>query len=85
MAKEFDADKSDQAITMQRSLDYFTKQESFEQFEYATRVFQDDKVVEAFKDFKSDYENYKQLDLSDEFSISEQAVKKQSRVFKSVI
>lgn len=85
MAKEFDADKTDQAITMQRSLDYFTKQESFEQFEYATKVFQDDKVVEAFKDFKSDYENYKQLDLSDEFSISEQAVKKQSRVFKSVI
>lgn len=85
MAKEFDTDKSDQAITMQRSLDYFTKQESFDQFEYATRVFQDDKVVEAFKDFKSDYENYKQLDLADAFAISEQAVKKQSRVFKSVI
>ena len=85
MAKEFDKDRSEQAIVMQRSLDYFTKEESFEKFEYATRVFQDDKVVDAFKDFSQDYENYKQLDLSDEFSISGQAVKKQSRVFKSVI
>lgn len=85
LPKQFDADKSQQAHTMQRSLDYFKKQESFDTEEYATKVFNDDKVVEAFKEFKDDYENYRQIELFDQFDISDQAVKKQSRVFKSVI
>ena len=85
LPKQFDLDKSQQAQTMQRSLDYFQKQESFDTDEYATRVFKDEKVVEAFREFKDDYESYRQVELFNQFDISDQAVKKQSRVFKSVI
>jgi hypothetical protein len=85
LGKQFDADKSQQAQTMQRSLDYFQKEETFDHVGYATKVFKDEQIVEAFRDFKEDYENYKQIELTDEFGISDQAVKKQSRVFKSII
>lgn len=85
LPKQFDMDKSQQAQTMQRSLDYFQKQESFETEEYATKVFKDEKVVDAFREFKDDYESYRQVELINQFDISDQAVKKQSRVFKSVI
>jgi hypothetical protein len=85
LSKQFDADKAAQSQVMQRSLDYFQKEEKFDQSEYATRVFKEDKIVEAFREFKTDFENYKQIELSEEFDISDQAVQKQSRVFKSVI
>ncbi|MBK6363704.1 MAG: nucleoid-associated protein [Saprospiraceae bacterium] len=85
LTKQFDADKTVQAQVMQRSLDYFQKEEKFDQEEYAARIFKEDKIVEAFREFKTDFENYKQIELSEEFDISNQAVQKQGRVFKSVI
>ncbi|MFZ1702773.1 MAG: nucleoid-associated protein [Saprospiraceae bacterium] len=85
LPKQFDADKTAQVQVMQRSLDYFQKAEQFESQEYASKIFKDDKIVEAFQEFKGDYENYKQIELYNEFDISDSAVKKQSRVFKSII
>jgi hypothetical protein len=42
-------------------------------------------VIQSFNQYKKDYQQEYELDLADDFSISESAVKKQSRVFKSVI
>ncbi len=85
MSKEFDTDKSDEAVTMHRSQEYFKHNESFDAMESETQVFKDNKVVEAFQDYKSSYQELRGTELSDHFDISEQAVKKQSRVFKSII
>ncbi len=85
MSKEFDTDKAEEALVMAQSLHYFKNNESFKSDEYETRVFKDEKVVEAFQDYKEEYQNIRQTPLLHEFDISEQAVKKQSRVFRSVI
>jgi hypothetical protein len=85
MSKEFDTDKSDEASVMNRSFEYFKNQEKFDAVEYETRVFKDDKVVEAFQDYKQEYQNTRSAALGDTFDISDYAVKKQSRVFKSII
>lgn len=85
MPKEFDTDKADESAAMQRSYDYFSKNDQFQAKEYAVRVFEDDKVVDAFKDFTDEYSRGKAMPLDDVFDISETAVKKQSKVFKSII
>lgn len=85
MSKEFDTDKTDEAAVMNRSFEYFKHQEKFDAAEYEVRVFKDDKVVEAFQDYKQEYQNTRSASLNDEFDISDYAVKKQSRVFKSII
>ncbi len=48
-------------------------------------MLQDEEVIESFGNFKSDYEQDMQVSISEDFAISEAAVKKQSRGFKSVI
>ncbi len=83
--KEFDTDKTEEAAVMTQSQKYFQNNEQFDAGEYEKRVFKDDKVVEAFQDYKEEYQNIKQTPLYDNFEISDQAVKKQSRVFKSII
>ena len=42
-------------------------------------------VIESFKRFKNDFQRENDIEVSDSFSISETAVKKQARAFKSVI
>jgi hypothetical protein len=85
MSKEFDTDKSDEAGVMNRSFEYFKNQDKFDTHEYEKKVFKDSKVVEAFQDYKEEFQNLRSATLFDSFDISEYAVRKQSRVFKSVI
>lgn len=85
MSKEFDTDRSDEAAVMHRSHEYFKHIENFDAVEYEQQVFRDGKVVESFQDYKDEYQTLKGTALFDQFDISEQAVRKQSRVFKSII
>lgn len=85
LSKEFDTDNIDEAALMQRSFEYFKNNESFDTNEYEIKVFQNEQVIEAFQDFKSEYQNMRQIALDEQFEISDYALKKQSRVFKSVI
>ncbi|MFZ1751092.1 MAG: nucleoid-associated protein [Saprospiraceae bacterium] len=85
MHKEFDTDKTDEAAMMNRSFEYFKHNEKFDAEGYQTAVFKDGKVVEAFQDYKEEYVNTRSASMSDNFEISDYAVKKQSRVFKSII
>lgn len=85
MSKAFDTDKAEEAGVMNQSQFYFQNNESFHAGEYETRVFKDEKVIEAFQDYKEEYQNVRQTPLLDSFEISDHAVKKQSRVFKSII
>jgi hypothetical protein len=85
LPKEFDTDKTDEAAMMNRSFEYFKSQEKFAAADYEVQVFKDEKVVEAFQEYKSEYENTRSASLHNEFDISDYAVKKQSRVFKSII
>lgn len=85
LPKEFNTDNIDEAALMQRSFEYFKNNDTFDTSEYEVKVFQNEQVIEAFQDFKSEYQNLRQIELDDQFEISDYAVKKQSRVFKSVI
>jgi hypothetical protein len=53
--------------------------------EFANEVLGDEHVIESFNNFKTDYEQDMQINIAEEFPISEAAVKKTQRHFKSII
>lgn len=85
LSDDFDLSKADKIDFLNRSVDYFKKHETFNKSEFEEEVFGDSNVIESFRKFDSIYRKDNELDLKDNFQISSQAVKKQSRVFKSVL
>lgn len=82
---DFEVTKADQIDFLNRSVDYFKKNETFDKQEFEEQVFGDSNVIESFRKFDQTYRQENEVELSDNFEISVQAVKKQARVFKSVL
>jgi hypothetical protein len=78
-------EKGEQAELLHKSIDYFKSHESFNIDEFQTEVFKDDDRIEAFRNFGGRYVENNDFDLAAQFDISSEAVKKQSRIFKSVV
>lgn len=85
MPDVMEMDKTAEAAMMQRSFEYFKQEDNFDVDVYEVKVFKDQEVVEAFRDFREAYSQEKPGMLAEQFDISDAAVKKQSNVFKSVI
>lgn len=84
-AEKFDVSKSDQIDMLNRSMDYFKSKEQFSLQEFAEEVIHHEEVVDSFMDYKKNFEAAKNFELNDEFAIHINAVKKQQRVFKTVL
>jgi hypothetical protein len=82
---EFEVSKADQIDYLNRSINYFKKNEQFNEQDFANDVFEHKEVITSFKKFKGDFQNEHDLRVVSEFEISAQAVKRQSRIFKSVL
>lgn len=81
----FEVTKADQADLLNKSVQFFKEKERFNLEEYSREVIGQPEVIEKFREFKSDYEEAQDYSITEDFAISDQAVKKQSRIFKSVI
>lgn len=84
-AEKFDVSKSDQIELLNRSMDYFKTKEQFSLKEFSEEVIHHPEVVETFMDYKKNFEASRNYEIEDEFDINLAAVKKQQRVFKSVL
>lgn len=83
---ENDVDRTDQIDVMNKSMNYFKEHDFFDEKEFETEVMENNpEKVNAFNEFKEQYQNDYDMDINEEFAISENAVKKQKRYFKSVI
>ena len=85
IAEKFDINKSDQIDMLNRSIDYFKTKEQFNLNEFTEEVIHHPEVMEAFTNYKQVYEQAKQIAIDDEFAIHISAVKKQERLFKSIL
>ena len=85
MQEKFVVNKSDQIDLLNRSMDYFKTKEQFNIDEFAQEVMYHPEVVDTFKQYKQTYEQAKGVNIDDEFDIHLSAVKKQERVYKSVL
>lgn len=83
--EEFEVSKADQIDYLNRSIEYFKKNEHFNEQEFASSVFEHTSVINSFKKFKNDFQDENDLHIVSEFEISNPAVKRQSKVFKSVL
>ncbi len=85
LSEDFEVTKADQIDLLNRSVEYFKSNDKFEKADFEESVFQEQELIESFKQFDSAYRYDNNLELADSFEISAQAVKKQARVFKSVL
>ena len=85
LPQQFEASKADQADFLNKSVKFFKENKTFEMKDFANEVIIQPNIIESFKRYKSDFQTERNLELSDSFTISQSAVKKQARVFKSVL
>ena len=85
MPDEFQVSKTEQIDLLNRSMDYFKTQDEFNLEDFSRDVIHHPEVIDAFNSYKKKFETEKDIDISDNFEISVPAVKKQARVFKSVL
>lgn len=85
LPESFEVTKADQVDMLNRSVKFFKEKETFNMEDFASEVIQQPEVASAFQDYKQQFAGERELEISDEFNISDCAVKKQQRIFKSVI
>lgn len=85
MPDEFEVSKTEQIDILNRSMDYFKTHGSFNKSEFEEEVLHHEDLINSFRKYDENYRKTNELDQLNEFEISPQAVKKQARVFKSVI
>ncbi len=83
--EEFEVNKADKIDLLNRSVEYFKTHESFDKKEFEKDVLQDTGIIKSFRKYDESYREDNNLELADSFEISTEAVKKQARVFKSVL
>jgi hypothetical protein len=82
---EFDITKTDQMDLLNRSVEYFKTHEQFDKQDFEKEVFYHDNIIESFRKFDESYRSQHEVEVSDQFEISRLAVKKQAKIFKSVL
>lgn len=82
---EEQANKVDEAEIMHQSELYFKNAEQFDLGEYKEQVFKTSNLQTKFDNYTEDYKEEKNVSLDSKFEINDYAVKKKSKVFRSVI
>ena len=81
----YDLSKAEKIDMLNRSMNYFKEKDNFDLDEFANEVIADERGINSFKLYKSNYENEFDTVVENSFSISDAAVKKQARIYKSVL
>lgn len=83
--EDFEVTKADKIDLLNRSMKYFKDKDTFDLDEFAGEVIGNPQAIESFKTYKQQYEDEYETPIGDTFEISDNAVKKQARVYKSVL
>ena len=83
--EDFEISKADKIDLLNKSLKYFKEKESFDLNEFSEEVIGNPKAIESFKNFSRQYNDEFDAELDQPFDISGAAVKKQAKVFKSIL
>jgi hypothetical protein len=83
--EDFEISKADKIDLLNRSIKYFKEKDSFDLDEFSTEVIANAEGIESFKNYKKSYEEEFDTAIPDSFDISDAAVKKQARDYKSVL
>lgn len=85
LPQQFDISKAEQVEMLNKSVKFFKENENFNIAEFEQKVIGQKEIIDNFNQFKTEYQKERDISISDSFVISDSAVKKQSKTFKSVI
>jgi hypothetical protein len=85
LPEEFEVSKTDQIDMLNKSVSFFKSNEQFDYTNFTREVIQEPHIIKSFGRYKDDFEQKNALQLGNEFNISDQAVKRQAKIFKSVL
>lgn len=83
--QEFDVEKKDKIDLLNRSMKYFKEKDTFDMDEFSNEVIANKEGIDLFKSYKQTYEEEFDTKIADSFDISNAAVKKQAKDFKSIL
>jgi hypothetical protein len=83
--EELNLGKTDKIDLLNRSIKYFKEKDQFNLDEFGSDVIGYAEGIESFKTYKKNYEQEFETEVSDSFQINNAAVKKQARVYKSIL
>jgi hypothetical protein len=85
LPEEFEVSRADQADMLNRSMKFLKENDSFEMEEFNDQVLASPAIINSFSEYKNQFGLEHNLDIPENFEISDSAVKRQSRFMKSVI
>jgi hypothetical protein len=77
--------KEDQMMMLNKSTSYFKDKDSFSLKDFEKDVLVQPEVIEAFKDYRTDFNRRMDLTAVDDFEVSPTAVKKNQKYMRSVV
>ena len=83
LPKQFDVNRADQADLLSRTMNYFKNTPKFDMTGFEQQVIAQPEVMGMFDDYRNRYEHERQIQLQDQFDVSQGAVKKQNRLYKT--
>jgi hypothetical protein len=78
-------EKQDQMMMMNKSASFFKDKDNFNMAEFEKEVLVQPEVIEAFKDYRTDFNRRMDLTAVDDFEVSPTAVKKNQKYMRSVV
>jgi hypothetical protein len=85
MADEFEVSRADQIDMLNRSAKYFKENEAYSSKAFESEILESPDVIRSFRKFKQEYQEEHNTSIEDNFEIERGAVKKYSKVLKSVL
>lgn len=85
LPEQFEINRADQIDLLNRSMQYFKENEAFERPRFEQEVLQQPELIESFREFDEKYRDEKNIPTEMTFEIAPQAVKKNSKILKSVL
>ena len=77
--------KEDQMMMLNKSTSYFKEKDTFNVKDFEKDVLVQPEIIEAFKDYRTDFNKRMDLTAIDEFDVSATAVKKNQKYMRSVV
>lgn len=78
-------EKTAQADFINKSLDYFQENESFDADSFENTVIEEPEAINTFREYKEQYRDEKNVEFEDQFDIQENVVKNSKKFFKSIL
>lgn len=85
LEESFSLDRTDKIDLLNRSIRYFKENDQFNMEDFGQSVIGNEEGIRSFTEYKASYERESGNMINDEFDISRNAVKKQARIFRSIL